>query len=112
MRSIQIYLFKRNFTIFKECVIAVSSFNYLEFILSFLNVQAIIPIDLQDQPEHVFERFVFTDENDVIYRIDEYKNKYKDHQLTELISDCYYYYKIFHQSILLITNLLKKLQMN
>ncbi|WP_317318110.1 hypothetical protein [Longibaculum muris] len=47
--------------------------------MSFLNVQAIIPIDLQDYPEHVFERFVFTDENDVIYRIDEYKNKYKNH---------------------------------
>lgn len=79
----------------KNCVIAVSPFNYSEFILPFLNVQDILPIELQDSPDHVFERLVFADENDVIYKDDEYKNKHKDYYLTELIRDCYYYYKIY-----------------
>lgn len=37
------------------------------------NLENVIAIELQDSKEHIFERLVFSDENDNAYKDDEYK---------------------------------------
>lgn len=38
-------------------------------------------------PENIFKRLVFSDENDVIYKDDDYKNAHKDHYLADIQED-------------------------
>ena len=53
----------------------------------------ILAIELCDTAENIFSRLVFSDENDVIYTDDLYKNEHKDHYLKE-IQD---YYRIWFE---------------
>lgn len=50
-----------------------------------------LAIELQDFPESIFQRLVFSDENDEIYKDDQYKNLHKRHFISEIKKDitCY-----------------------
>ena len=58
----------------------------------------ILAIELCDTAENIFSRLVFSDENNVIYTDDLYKNEHKDHYLREIQDDLDWYGKIY-QSI-------------
>lgn len=47
-------------------------------------------MELQDTKEHIFERLVFSDENDQIYKDDEYKEEHREHYLREIQEDIQY----------------------
>lgn len=51
----------------------------------------VLAIELQDLPENIFQRLVFSDENDEIYKDDEYKNLHRKHYISEIKKDqtCY-----------------------
>ena len=74
----------------EDMVIAVSpiynarNFNYL------LKRGNVIAVELQDTKEHIFERLVFSDENDQIYKDDEYKEEHREHYLREIQEDIQY----------------------
>ena len=80
-------------------VIAVSpiyharNFNYL------IDMEQVIAIELQDSEEHIFERLVFSDENDITYKDDAYKNQHKD-----------YYIKDIHEDIMYVRECFKKIK--
>lgn len=76
-------------------VIAVSPIYYARFFNSLLNLENVIAIELQDSEEHIFERLVFSDENDNIYKDDEYKEKHKDYYINDIHEDIVYARKIF-----------------
>ena len=42
---------------------------------------------LIDTPENIFDRLVFSDENDNIYMDDKYKNQRKDYYLNDIQED-------------------------
>lgn len=81
----------------KDMVIAVSpiyharNFNYL------LEWENVIAVELQDTEEHIFERLVFSDENDNIYRDDEYKMQHKDYYMKDIHEDIMYVKKTFQK---------------
>lgn len=50
---------------------------------------------LQDAEAHIFERLVFSDENDVIYQDDEYKEEHRDYYMKEIHEDIMYAKRIF-----------------
>lgn len=79
----------------KHSVIAVSVINYKEMLDPILNNKDILTIELRDKPENIFDRLVFSDENDNIYKDDDYKNKHRKHYMNEIISDLYYYSQIY-----------------
>lgn len=83
----------------KNSVISVSVLNYKEQLDPVLKSKDILPIELRDKPENVFDRLVFSDEFDVIYKDDDYKNEHKDHYIYEIISDLYYYSHIYKDII-------------
>ncbi len=78
-----------------DFVIAVSPIYYSRNFNSLLDLKQVIAIELQDTEEHIFERLVFSDENDNVYQDNEYKEKYKSHYIKEIHSDIMYLKKTF-----------------
>ena len=68
-------------------VIAVSPIFYEEYIHRAVCERQVIAIYLRDTPEHIFDRLVFSDEHDVVYADDEYKNKHKAYYLEDIRQD-------------------------
>lgn len=71
----------------EDMVIAVSPIFNRHCIESLINMKQVFPIELQDTKEHIFERLVFSDENDSMYKDEEYKNKHKEHYLDDIQDD-------------------------
>lgn len=80
-------------------VIAVSPIYEARNFNSLLDMEQVIAVELQDTEEHIFERLVFSDENDNVYQDDDYKNAHKD-----------YYIRDIHQDIVYVRRIFKKIQ--
>jgi len=76
-------------------VIAVTPMSYSTFFNYFLKRKDILAIELQDSPKNIFDRLIFSDENDVIYKDDDYKNQHKEEFLEEIRKDIEHYAKSF-----------------
>jgi len=76
-------------------VIAVSPFFYARNFNSLLDLEQVIAIELQDSEEHIFERLIFSDENDNVYKDDEYKEEHKDHYIKEIHEDIVYARRVY-----------------
>ena len=76
-------------------VIAVTPLSYAENIQHLFSSPDILSIELIDSVENVFDRLVFSDENDNVYTDDEYKNKHKKHYLSEIKSDLEWYGSVY-----------------
>ncbi len=72
-------------------VIAITPLSYFESLQPSLSWDEVISIELIDSAENILDRLVFSDENDVIYYDDEYKNRHKDHYLSEINKDLIWY---------------------
>ena len=72
-------------------VIAVTPLSCTKDIRYLFSSPDVISIELTDSAENIFDRLVFSDENDVIYKDDDYKNRHRDHYLEEIQADldCY-----------------------
>ena len=70
-------------------VIAVSPIYYSRCYTAHLKkaVSKVVRIELIDSPENIFERLIFTDDNDHVYTDDEYKYAHKDYYLKEIKED-------------------------
>lgn len=78
-------------------VIAVTPMYYSSHFSKYLKKRDdVIGIELQDTPENIFNRLVFTDDNDQVYEDSaEYREKYKAYYLREIKKDITYYKKSF-----------------
>jgi len=76
-------------------VIAVSPIYYAENFNSLIDLEQVVAIELQDSEAHIFERMVFSDENDIVYKDDVYKQQHKDHYIKEIHEDIIYARKCF-----------------
>ncbi len=54
-----------------------------------------LAIELRDSPEHIFDRLVFSDENDRIYKDDAYKNRHRAAYLSEIRKDIAWYGRMY-----------------
>jgi shikimate kinase len=86
-----IYEYKDNSVIAVSPIYYARSFNYL------LDLKQVIGIELQDTAEHIFERLVFSDENDNVYKDDEYKEKHKKGYIKNIRSDITYTKRTFNK---------------
>lgn len=68
-------------------VIAVTPMSYPEYFEKYLRRKYVLVVELVDTPENIFERLVFSDENDVIYRDDDYKIAHMSRYLKEIRED-------------------------
>lgn len=79
----------------ESLVMAVTVMSYSEYFTEYLSMDDVIAIELTDSPENIFERIVFSDENDVIYKDDELKNKNKDYFLNDIKEDLKWYGSVY-----------------
>lgn len=76
-------------------VIAVTPISNVEHLSDIVSNDNTLSIELQDSVENIFDRLVFSDENDVIYKDDEYKNEHKDYYMEDIIEDQKWYGSIY-----------------
>jgi shikimate kinase len=79
----------------QDKVLAVAPLSHIENIRHLFSSDDIFAILLQDLAQHIFERLVFSDENDHIYKDDEYKNRHRAHYISEIKKDISWYGKIY-----------------
>ncbi len=75
----------------EDLVMAVTPLTYTGDLNTELDAPGIVPIELYDTPYHIFQRLIFSDENDNIYTDDAYKNKHKTRYMREIGEDLKYY---------------------
>lgn len=78
-----------------DMVIAVSPIFYARNFNSLLDMEQVIAVELQDTEEHIFERLVFSDENDNVYKDDEYKEAHRDYYIKDIHGDIVYVRRIY-----------------
>lgn len=72
-------------------VISVTPMSNPEYFLPFILMDDVSAIELVDSPENIFDRLVFSDENDCIYKDDDYKNAHKEYYLNDIRKDLEWY---------------------
>lgn len=77
-------------------VIAITPLSYFQLIQPLLTSPDIITIELIDSAENIFDRLVFSDENDIIYKDDDYKNEHKEYYLREIRDDLVWYGSLYN----------------
>ena len=77
----------------KNKVIAVTSIAYKEYIDWIKYREDVFVVELTDSAENIYDRLVFSDENDVIYRDDAYRDERRDYYLQSIIDDQLFYAK-------------------
>jgi shikimate kinase len=68
-------------------VIAVSPIFYARFFNSLIDLKQVIAIELQDKEEYIFDRMVFSDESDNVYKDDAYKEQHREYYLKDIHGD-------------------------
>ncbi|NLO42128.1 MAG: hypothetical protein GX109_03730 [Bacteroidales bacterium] len=77
-------------------VISVSPMYYSRCFNKYILRPDVIAIELQDEPENIFNRLVFTDENDQICEdTEEYREAHRDYYLNDIYEDIKYYRNSF-----------------
>lgn len=72
-------------------IIAITPMGYKQHVDQMLEMKDVTSIELVDTAENIFERLVFSDENDVAYTDDEYKMKHKDYYIKDIQEDLMFY---------------------
>ena len=88
-------IIKRILSICDNMVFAISPISYTDNFRTRVIAEDVLPIVIADTPENIFERLVFSDENDKIYIDDVYKNMHKEYYLKDIQADIEWYGSIF-----------------
>lgn len=76
-------------------VIAVTPLSYIQGIIPLLDNKNVMAIELTDLAEDIFDRLIFSDENDILYKDDEYKYAHAEHYLFEIQGDLDWYGSVY-----------------
>lgn len=71
----------------ENMVFVISPISYTDNFGKRITEDDILSIELVDTPSNIFDRLVFSDENDTIYKDDDYKNKHRDYYMSDIKSD-------------------------
>lgn len=76
-------------------VLVISPMSYSVNFNNHIDREDVFSIELQDSAEHIFNRLVFSDENDKIYFDEEYKQDYKEYLISDIKEDISWYKRSF-----------------
>lgn len=76
-------------------VIAITPMSYRVHFEEVLKNDRVVAIELRDTAENIFERLVFSDENDCIYKDDDYKNAHMEYYLRDIREDIDWYGEVY-----------------
>lgn len=77
----------------ENTVIAVSPVSYCEHFMNILRSDDVISLAIEDSPENIYNRIVFSDNEDNVYKDDEYRDAHRDYylNLNEIKEDIRHY---------------------
>jgi shikimate kinase len=78
-------------------VLAVTPLSHIESIRHLFLSNNTLAIELQDSVRHIFDRLLFSDENDRIYKDDEYRNQHRSYYISEIEKDISWYGMIYSE---------------
>ena len=78
-------------------VITITPISYPEYVIESIKRPDVLRIELIDTVENIFSRLVFSDENDVVYKDDEYRYHHKDYYMREIVEDQKWYGSVNEQ---------------
>lgn len=77
-------------------VVAITPTSYIKYYQKIIHQDNVLCFYLTDTVENIFNRLVFTDENDnILPNSEEYRNKHKEYYLKDIKSDLFYYGQIY-----------------
>lgn len=75
----------------RDKVFSITPMSYPQYFSHYLLKEDVFAIELQDDAENIYDRLVFSDEQDRIYKDDEYRNAHKEHYISEIEEDIEWY---------------------
>lgn len=81
----------------EDMVFSISPISYTDNFRKRIIADDILPIEISDTAANIFDRLVFSDENDKIYKDDDYKNQHKDFYMADIQADIEWYGNVFSQ---------------
>lgn len=81
----------------ENMVFVISPISYTDNFRKRIIADDILPIELVDTPDNIFDRLVFSDADDRIYTDDDYKNQHRDFYIADIHADLEWYGNIFSQ---------------
>lgn len=81
----------------EDMVLAITPISYPDNFRTRINGDDILAIELYDTPENIFSRLVFSDENDIVYKDDQYKNDHREYYLKDIQADLDWYGKVYSE---------------
>lgn len=75
----------------ENMVFVISPISYTDNFAKCITNDDILSIELVDSPANIFNRLVFSDVNDRIYKDDDYKNQYRDYYISDIKADLEWY---------------------
>ena len=79
----------------ENMVFAISPISYTDNFGKQIREDDILSIELVDTPAHIFDRLVFSDINDTIYKDDDYKNQRRDYYMSDIKADLEWYGNVY-----------------
>ena len=78
-------------------VFVISPISYTDNFGKRITEDDILSIELVDTPANIFDRLVFSDIDDTIYKDDDYKNQHRDYYMADIQADLEWYGSVYSQ---------------
>lgn len=79
----------------ENMVFAISPISYTNNFGKRITEDDILSIELIDTPANIFDRLVFSDKDDTIYKDDDYKNQRRDYYMSDIKADLEWYGNVY-----------------
>ena len=79
----------------ENMVFVISPISYTDNFGKRITEDNILSIELVDTPANIFDRLVFSDTDDTIYKDDDYKNQYRDYYMSDIKADLEWYGNVY-----------------
>ena len=79
----------------ENMVFVISPISYTDNFGKRITEDNILSIELVDTPANIFDRLVFSDTDDTIYRDDDYKNQCRDYYMSDIKADLEWYGNVY-----------------
>ena len=81
----------------ENMVFVISPISYTDNFGKRITEDDILSIELVDTPANIFDRLVFSDIDDTIYKDDDYKNQHRDYYMADIQADLEWYGSVYSQ---------------
>ena len=79
----------------ENMVFVISPISYTDNFGKRITEDNILSIELVDTPANIFDRLVFSDTDDTIYKDDDYKNQRRDYYMSDIKADLEWYGNVY-----------------